>query len=68
MEKQQALDALSQLKPELIKRFGVTRLALFGSTVRGEAKEGSDMTLLFLLMAVQALNNFLVCSSYWKMS
>ncbi len=46
MEKQQALDMLSQLKPELIKRFGVTRLALFGSTVRGEAKEGSDIDIL----------------------
>jgi len=37
MEKQQALDALSHIKPELMKRFGVTRLALFGSTVRGES-------------------------------
>ena len=46
MEKQQALDMLSQLKPEPIKRFGVTRLALFGSTVRGEAKEGSDIDIL----------------------
>jgi len=46
MEKQQALDALSQIKPELIKRFGVTRLALFGSTVRGEAKEGSDIDII----------------------
>ena len=46
MEKQQVLDALSQLKPDLIKRFGVTRLALFGSTVRGEAKEGSDIDII----------------------
>jgi len=46
MEKQQALDALSQIKPELIKRFGVTHLALFGSTVRGEAKEGSDIDII----------------------
>jgi len=46
MEKQQALDVLSQLKPELMRRFGLTRLALFASTVRGEAKEGSDLDIL----------------------
>ncbi|ORU93296.1 MAG: DNA polymerase subunit beta [Cycloclasticus sp. symbiont of Poecilosclerida sp. N] len=46
MKKQHALAALSQLKPELIKRFGVTRLALFGSTVRDEAKEGSDIDII----------------------
>ncbi len=46
MKKQHALEALSQLKPELIKRFGVTRLALFGSTVRDEASEGSDIDII----------------------
>lgn len=29
-----------------IKRFGVKRLALFGSVARGDAKEGSDVDLL----------------------
>ena len=46
MEKQQALDTLTQLKPELIKRFGITRLALFGSTVRNEAREDSDIDII----------------------
>ena len=46
MKRQQALDTLIQLKPELIKRFGVTRLALFGSTVRGEAREDSDIDII----------------------
>ncbi len=46
MNKQQALDALSEAKPELIKLFGITRLALFGSTVRGEAKPDSDLDLV----------------------
>jgi len=32
MNRQQTLKILTQLKPELIKRFGITRLALFGST------------------------------------
>lgn len=31
------LDILKRLKPELIERFGVVRLALFSSTVRNEA-------------------------------
>lgn len=46
MNRQQALDILTQLKPELIKRFGVTRLALFGSTVRNEASEDSDVDIV----------------------
>jgi len=46
MKKQHALEVLSQLKPELIKRFGVRRLALFGSTVRDEASEGSDIDII----------------------
>ena len=37
MNRQQAIDILAKLKPELVKRFGVTRLALFGSMVRDEA-------------------------------
>ena len=46
MNKNEALDILTKLKPELIKRFGVTRLALFGSTVRNEAKLGSDIDIV----------------------
>jgi hypothetical protein len=46
MNKEQALTILSKLKPELVKRFGVTRLALFGSTVRNEAKAGSDIDIV----------------------
>lgn len=46
MHRKQALDVLIQLKPELVKRFGVTRLALFGSTVRNEATEDSDIDIV----------------------
>ncbi len=46
MNKQQALNALSKLKPELVQRFGVTRLALFGSTVRDEARPDSDIDIV----------------------
>ena len=46
MDRKKALDLLTKLKPELIKRFGITRLALFGSTVRDEAREDSDIDII----------------------
>ena len=46
MNRQQALEALSKLKPQLAERFGVTRLALFGSTVRNESKPESDIDIV----------------------
>ncbi len=47
MNRKQALDILTRLKPELANRFSVTRLALFGSTVRNEATEDSDIVVSF---------------------
>lgn len=46
MNRQQTLEVLAKLKPELVERFGVTRLALFGSTVRDEAGVDSDIDIL----------------------
>jgi hypothetical protein len=46
MDRKQVLARLAQTKPSLAKRFGVTRLALFGSTVRGSAGAGSDIDIL----------------------
>ena len=46
MNRQQAIETLTQHKPELVKRFGITRLALFGSTVRNEAKPESDIDII----------------------
>ena len=36
MNRQQAIATLDRLKPDLAKRFGVTRLALFGSMARDD--------------------------------
>jgi hypothetical protein len=36
MTRQQVLDTLRLLKPDLIERFGVTRLALFGKRLDAE--------------------------------
>lgn len=46
MNRKQTLEILAKLKPELVKRFGVTRLALFGSTVRDEARPDSDIDIV----------------------
>lgn len=46
MNRSKALQLLTEHKPILAQRFGVTRLALFGSVVRDAAKEGSDVDVL----------------------
>lgn len=46
MNRQRVLDLLSRSKPELRARFGVVRLALFGSTARDEATADSDVDVL----------------------
>ena len=46
MRKQQILHKLTELKPELQSRFGVKRLALFGSMARDEAGTDSDVDIL----------------------
>ena len=46
MNKQRALELLKRSKPELQSRFGVTRLALFGSTARDMATSDSDVDVL----------------------
>jgi uncharacterized protein len=46
MERQRVIELVRTCKPELQARFGVTRLALFGSTARGTASEASDVDVL----------------------
>lgn len=46
MKKQQAIESLTKSKAELTQRFGVTRLALFGSTARDVATSNSDIDVL----------------------
>lgn len=46
MNRKQTLQLLTEHKPVLAQRFGVARLALFGSVVRDAAKEGSDVDVL----------------------
>lgn len=46
MNKSEALRILNRLKPILVERYGVTRLTLFGSTVRDETTENSDIDIV----------------------
>ncbi len=46
MKRSVVMAALAQGKPTLMARFGVTDLALFGSTVRDAAGVGSDIDIL----------------------
>jgi predicted nucleotidyltransferase len=46
MDKSRVLDVLGSRRQEFARRFGVKRIALFGSTARGEAGSGSDVDIL----------------------
>ncbi|MDP3515023.1 MAG: nucleotidyltransferase family protein [Sulfuritalea sp.] len=46
MKRSDAIDLLAQSKPILADRYGVTDLALFGSTARDSAGAGSDVDVL----------------------
>jgi predicted nucleotidyltransferase len=46
MKRAQVLEKLSRCKSTLVARYGVTDLALFGSTVRDAARIGSDIDIL----------------------
>lgn len=46
MKRSDAIDLLTQSKPILADRYGVTHLALFGSTARDSADTGSDVDIL----------------------
>ncbi len=46
MNRQKVLEALAARNEEFAERFGVKRLALFGSAARDEMLEGSDVDVL----------------------
>ena len=46
MRKEDVLKLLSQHKPELVQRFGITDLALLGSIARDEAMDASDVDVM----------------------
>ena len=46
MNRDEVLDQLARNKPTLVARYGVDRLALFGSTVGDAARADSDIDIL----------------------
>ena len=46
MNRAEVLEQLARNKPTLVARYGVDRLALFGSTVRDAARADSDIDIL----------------------
>lgn len=46
MNRSRALELVTQSKPLLMERYGVTRLALFGSAARDDTRSGSDIDIL----------------------
>ena len=46
MKRSEAIELLARSKPVLADRYGVTHLALFGSTARDTADTGSDVDVL----------------------
>jgi predicted nucleotidyltransferase len=46
LNRQQILAALAERQKEIAARFGVKRLALFGSAARDELRDGSDVDVL----------------------
>jgi predicted nucleotidyltransferase len=46
MNRSEAVEMLTRSKPVLAARYGVTRLALFGSTARDAARDNSDVDIL----------------------
>ena len=59
MTKAFILNFLSQHKDEFFKKYGVTKIGLFGSYVRGDFKENSDIDIAIeMLNEKKSLNTF----------
>ena len=58
MRKQDVLQFLTNYKQEIISRFGVKHLALFGSTARDEAGAQSDIDLLVEFEGGETYRNY----------
>jgi len=58
IKKQEVLDFFALHKQLIIERFGVKHLALFGSVVRDEARENSDLDVLVEFVGGENYRNY----------
>ncbi len=58
MRKDEVLRFFEAHKQEIIERFGVKHLALFGSTVRDEARDDSDIDVLVEFEGGETYRNY----------
>ncbi len=58
MNRQQAIATLDRLKPDLAKRYGVTRLALLGSMVSDEASPSCYIDIVVSFDSPATLDKF----------
>lgn len=60
-----ALALLRQATPELKKRFGVSKIGIFGSYIRGEERPDSDVDVLVLFRkGEETFDNYMDCKFY----
>jgi len=64
MERDELLAILRAQKPYLARRFGVRRMALFGSYAKERANPKSDIDLLVELEGEQIFRNFFALRQY----
>lgn len=57
LQKETLLKQLQNYKPVLSERFGIKKIALFGSFARDEATQSSDIDLVILEMKEKKLKN-----------
>ena len=60
-----ALALLRQSEPELKKRFGVAKIGIFGSYVRGEERPDSDVDVLVMFRkGEETFDNYMDCKFF----
>jgi predicted nucleotidyltransferase len=64
MDRNEALQLLSQHRAEITREFGVSRLALFGSTARDEANADSDIDVLVSFDGGATLRRYMGLNRY----
>jgi hypothetical protein len=65
MYKMNVLALLRQATPDLKKRFGVAKIGIFGSYIRGEERPDSDVDVLVLFRKrEETFDNYMDCKFY----